>query len=151
MSEAAAQPKRSKVVPIVITVVAIALLLFIYFQGKKTGKLKEQLNSAKPEKLPNNGSGIPANWSPNGLVAKLHKVLDGVDWFMSNDDKKSAYGELASLTKDQITAVYNAFNKAYGEVENGKYTYTLYNWISDDSGDDSKVRALAALEMAGLQ
>lgn len=141
----------NRILTIVIIVVAIGLLLFVYFQGKKTGKLKQQLNQAKPEPLPNNGAGIPSGWSPAPLVSKLFKVLDGVDWFASNDDKKTVYGELSSLTKDQLTAVYNEFNRLYGKVEDGQLTYTLYNWIDDDSGDDSKVRALAALEMANLR
>ena len=136
---------------IIILVVGVGILMFIYYSGKKAGKTKGLLGQGKPEDLPNSGSGIPKGWNPDSLVGKLFAALDGVDWFSSNDDKTESYGALVSLTDDQIVAVYNRFNQLHGKAKDGQYQETLYMWIQNDNGDDSKIKALAALEKLGLK
>lgn len=138
----------------IVIALSLGLLLFVYFVGRKLGKVKQQSKQGQDTPLPDSGSGIPAGWSPNGLVGRLHSAMDGlnVSWLWGNSERDDAFNTLASLTKDQVVAVYNQFNKLYGKAEDGQYTETLYNWIDGEvPGTDAKVRALYALESAGCR
>lgn len=147
------KPANKFIVPGIVILLAVGLIMFIYFSGKRAGRTKEMLNQGQDKPLPNAGTDIPSGWSPDGMVAQLHSAIKGIDgWayltygMASNSAKKAAYGALVQLTAGQLTAVYNLFNQRYGKVKDGQYTETLYDWIKDDSGDDSRAKALGWLE-----
>jgi|GEM_PF-1610906 len=106
------------------TLIAIVVLLLVFLVGKALGKNK----AFKPIKLPDNGQGIPVGWEPQmfALVTELFKVMDGL--FTTSVDKENAWVRLNVLTNDQITAVYNEFNRQFGKKNKG----TLTDWIADE-------------------
>ena len=91
---------------IVIGVLVLALLAFVYFTGKKSGNKQKP----KPLKLPNNGSGIPEDWSPVNDVVRLYEAMDGM-----GTDEEAIYWVLTGKTDDQLAAIYNEYGNRYGE------------------------------------
>lgn len=87
--------------------VVIALILVIYFTGKKAG------NTAKPRpvKIPNNGADIPANWSAVPTVIALEEELDSTFYV----DDEVVLKLIQPLTKGQLAAVYNEYANRYGK------------------------------------
>lgn len=126
--------------------VAVVLLLFVYLiyrQGQKSGGFEK----AKP--LPDGGNGIPAGWSTTKLVDELWDNLDSFYWWKVIDINGDYRGELMtvllSLSKDQLTAVYNDYNFRYGNKDgktsltkkiNGEY------WLTNKSQVVEKLRNL---------
>lgn len=106
---------------LIIAVLVIGLLTGIFFVGKKIGKGKPV---PKPKKLPSNGSGIPDGWSAEEAAAEAHDVFSG--WFTPDSEKLALIGKLLGYSDDQLTAVYNRFNLAYGDGE------SLYEWINSE-------------------
>ncbi len=142
--EAAVAPTNNNRVAVILFAIAVILIVFIYFVGRSSGKNKAQKDQKQDTKLPNNGQGIPAGWSPDPIVAELFDAMDGI--FAWSSTRENAYAKLTSLTKDQITAVYNTFNRKHGKADN-----TLYNWIKDEAySGPQQSKALAALELNGL-
>lgn len=141
---ASAAPTKTLRVAVIIFVIAVILIVFIYFVGRSSGKNKAEKDKAQKEKLPNNGKGIPDGWSPDSLVSELHDAMDGI--FAWSGTREAAYSKLLGLTKDQLVAVYNRFNSLHGSKGN-----TLYNWIKDEfHSGPQQAKALAALEMNNL-
>lgn len=102
----------------------VVILLFIvgvFFVGKKIGKDKP---APKPKRLPNSGSGIPSGWSQEAVAKRADEAFS--DWFVGNESKTAVLGELLGLSDDQLTAVYNRYNEAYGDGD------TLYEVIDDE-------------------
>ena len=92
-------------------------------------------------------SGVPVQWNPQPLAAKLFDAMDGL--FTFSGTKDAAFLQLGELpTNDMVVAVYNQFNQQYG---NGA---TLTQWINDelwtDVGGTGKDLALQRLSSIGL-
>lgn len=100
--------------------IGIVVLAIVYLVGKSAGKKKNSL-----VKLPNNGSQIPAGWSPANLANELYSKLSGV--FTWAADKEVTLGKAFDLTDDQLVAVYNYFNQNFSG-SNG----TLTKWLRDE-------------------
>lgn len=130
--------------PLQIALIVAALAVGIYWYGKTSAFDKQKLNPA----LPNNGQGIPAGWSPEPLAGKLYQVMNGVFGFAK--DKETQWQIAMSLTNDQLTAVYGAFNRMYCANSNE----TLTTWIDDESAiytGSVKGPLLARLRALNLQ
>lgn len=105
-----------------VAFVVLVLFVYIYFKGKKDGKL---FISDAP--YINGRDGIPKGFNPNILSDKLYNVMDGL--FTLSGTKDIVWRELLQLaTDDMVIAVYNAFNDKYGPKGKG----TLTNWINDE-------------------
>lgn len=104
---------------------ALAGLVIFYLWAKAAGQ-KKALSDLKQAPLPNNGNGIPAGWDPKPVANRVFTVLDGV--WTAAATKEPVFQELYSLTNDQLTAVYNAFNFLFSSKGKG----TLTEWIRDD-------------------
>ena len=94
-----------------------------------------------------NTQGEPTFWNPEPLAKELFDIMDGL--FTLTGTKDTIFLKFANLpTPDMATAVYNQFNKNYGEGE------TLTQWINDeyyyDYLGDGKKLALAKLQALGL-
>jgi hypothetical protein len=95
------------------------------------------------KKLPDSGSGLPRGWGVQEaklLAAEADDVISGLTTL--NGTKEKFASKLMALSNDQITLVYNAYNKSFGE--NNKETLTEamnneWNYIFD--GDWTKVIA----------
>lgn len=109
---------------VLLALVIIGSGLTIYFVGKSTGKKKGQGTQAK---LPNSGSGIPKGWDPAPIARATYDSLKGL--LTSPVRKQQTYSMLYALTNDQLTAVYNEFNRLY---QGGLKGDTLYTWIKDE-------------------
>jgi hypothetical protein len=95
---------------IIIAVIAIGVAIYIYFKGKRDGKIY-----------------IPDGWNPNTLADKLYKVMN--DTIVASGTKDAAWKELLGLaTDDMIIAVYNTFNKKYATKGKGSLT----EWVNDE-------------------
>lgn len=142
--EAPAQNNNSRLI-LIIVAVCVALILFVYIIGRSSGKNKANKDKMERIDLPTGGQGIPPGWRPEPLAKELHTVMDGI--FTMDSTKEATFSKLSTLSKDQITAVYNSFNQMFSGEGDG----SLYQWIMDetDSGPN-RGRALAALELNGL-
>lgn len=105
---------------LIISFFAIAFITAVFLVGKKLGKG----NNPNPRKLPNNGSGIPDGWSAESIARQILDAFDGL--FTSTSKKLFVLGNMQTLTDDQLTAVYNRFNEAYGGGD------SLYEWIAEE-------------------
>lgn len=102
--------------------IVLILLVYVYFKGKKDGKL-----NIKDAPYLFGSEGIPKGFNPNILADDLHDVMSGL--FTLSGTKDKAFQKLINLnTDDMVIAVYNAFNKKYGAEGNG----TLTQWIDDE-------------------
>jgi hypothetical protein len=118
--------------PLQIAIVVGGLILFIYFKGKADAKDKELFENP----LPNSGDGIPItgrdengkpiSWDPTPLAHELENVLSGVmTWAY---EKERTFQKLTVLTNDQLTALYNTFNKLFYD----KSGETMTDWIANE-------------------
>lgn len=113
-----------KYIVIAAAVLIIGLITYFYFAGRAAGKRSGGGDKAK---LPNSGSGIPKGWDPDPIVQDLYDAIKG-----ASDDgqkKQTAFAAAYALTPDQLTAVYNEFNRQY---QKGDKDRNLYNWINDE-------------------
>lgn len=119
--------KLKKYSPILILLAIGGIIYYFYKQGKKAGGII---------KYPNNGSGIPAGWSPRPSVIQLENAFcpNGL-WGCPGTDESLIFATLNPLTDDQLAAVYNDYRNKNGEDLLGKFNDEL-------SGDDL-TRALA--------
>lgn len=108
----------------IAAVIAAAILYYIYKQGKKAGGIIP---------LPNNGSGIPENWSAVASVKIIREAFNpsGSAWLMSVDgtNEGAIFDTLNGLTDDQLAAVYNQYKHETGMD-------LLDVFIMELSGDD---------------
>ena len=93
-------------------------------------------------------SGSAVLWNPSPLVSKLYDAMHGL--FTPSGTKDAVWTELAQLpTDDMLTAVYNEFNKKFGDGD------TLTQWIRDEYWSDitgsGKELALNRLSKANLK
>lgn len=133
--------QRSPVFTIIGT--GIALYGGYWILGRIIGKEKRP---PPPKKLPSAGTGIPINWSPRPYATALHSALEG--WPGSTTEKYGVYSQLISMTNDQLTAVYNDFNRLYAAEGEG----TMTDWIRDESLQPSNTDTmLNRLLMLGLE
>ena len=114
--------------PFQIFLIVVIIIGAVYWYGQKQGKEKAQ----QPQKLPNNGSGIPQGWLPDALADEGYDVLKGANpvtfW-------KDIWAEkLTTLSNDQLVAVYNEFNRKY-KSKGGLFSDggTMTKWIEDDN------------------
>lgn len=119
----------------IIAALVIGLLVgLLSFRGDKKIKFsKAKVDAAQ----------IPSGWSPSLLAKKLFEQMDGPNW--SNDGTKLALEELNHLNDEQFKAVYNDFNKSYGNnswTEKGSFR----DWINDEYWLASSKIGYAVLE-----
>lgn len=107
-----------------IILLILAAIAGIYFWGRSSGKRKAGGTQAK---LPDSGMGIPKNWNPAPVVEQIHSALKGL--LTPTLNKQLAFQSLLALTGDQLTAVYNEFNRRY---QGGQKGDTLTQWIRDE-------------------
>lgn len=107
---------------IIIVIILVAVGMYI-----------QKLKGHKPKKLPNNGSGIPAGWSPDATATELHNAMAG-----AGTDEDAIWNALNGLTPDQCAAVYNRF----GELYFAEYGCDLYKWFEDDLSSTDLARAM---------
>jgi hypothetical protein len=95
--------------PLQLVIIAAALLGFVYWYGRRS--ISDTMKYDHP--LPNSGTGIPANWSATAVrfADDLHGIIDGV--FTLSGAKDRVCSTVLALTNDQITAIYNAYNRKY--------------------------------------
>jgi hypothetical protein len=110
---------------IIIAVVVIGLLVFIYFIGRRSGKVKiEQVEL--PQDQPGGQLLTSTDSAKIRQVAQgLYNDLKGVSWGF-HDAKP--YNDLLQMSDTLFVAVYNDFNNLYGSEGKG----TLRDWIKDD-------------------
>ena len=110
--------------PLQIVLIVAALAVGIYWYGQRSGEEKRKLN---PD-LPDNGSGIPHGWNPDVRATALYDVMSGV--FTLTATKEAEWATCMTLTNDQLTAVYGAFNRRYCSDDD----QTLTSWIKWEGG-----------------
>ncbi|MGI4862469.1 MAG: hypothetical protein ACRYFZ_00985 [Janthinobacterium lividum] len=95
--------------PLQIFLIAVAVLGLVYWYGRRS--ISDTLKYDHP--LPNSGSGIPTNWSATAVkfADDLHGIIDGL--FTLSGAKDRVCSQVLALTDDQITAIYNAYNRKY--------------------------------------
>ena len=107
---------------IIIAVIAVGVAIYIYFKGKKDGKIY-----IPDAPYINGANAIPAGWNPNILADRLYTVMN--DTIVASGTKDAAWKELLGLaTDDMIIAVYNTFNKKYATKGKGSLT----EWVNDE-------------------
>lgn len=105
----------------IVVVVLIIFSVYFYFQGKRKAE-------GPKVTYPQGGSGIPAGWSPEPLVARLYDAMSGLFTFTGTKD--AAWRELRDLpSDDMVTAVYDVFNQKYYSESQA----TLTQWIRDEN------------------
>ncbi|MDD5551409.1 MAG: hypothetical protein PHS34_09130 [Candidatus Omnitrophica bacterium] len=95
-------------------VAGIALILIIYFYGKRKGK-----STPIKIKLPGGTSDIPTGWNPNPLIEDLHDVLDSTTFSpVAWNKREEVFSELLNLATDSMFVfINNEYNKRYqGEM-----------------------------------
>lgn len=95
--------------PLQLLIIGAAVLGFVYWYGRRS--ISDTLKFDHP--LPNSGAGIPTNWDAQAVqfADNLHGVIDGL--FTLSGAKDRICSQVLGLTNDQITAIYNAYNKKY--------------------------------------
>lgn len=109
------KPNPKNVIIWVIVILAIIVLWRVFKSVLNFLGIKADSNNYNPNNLPNNGSGIPKNWSPNALAAELWAAMDGI--FNSTSTRNLAFAKLNALTNDQIVAVNDVYNNLYGKSD----------------------------------
>jgi len=109
---------------IIIAVIAVGIAIYIYFKGKKAGKIY----------IPD----VPyiadqamwqATFNPNILADELYQVMDKVFPPVLTGTKDAVWKKLLALgTDNMIIAVYNTFNQRYKDKGKGSLT----KWIDDE-------------------
>lgn len=117
--------------------IAIIIILSVYFIGKKFGVIKAAQPDVKP--LPNNGQGIPEGWSAQIVCQQLYDAMFGGGLWGAGTDESKIFNTLTPLTDDQLVATYNTYNTLYHTDGEGTL---LTDFQSELSGDDL-TRALA--------
>ena len=125
------------------------VVVVIWWVGRQMGK--EAADKAARKPLPNSGSGIPqerqadgtmASWSPTAIANELYSVMNST--WATGWDKQQAYSKAMALTPDQLTALYNDFNRRHGRGE------TLTQWIDDEWFPTNKLGLPERLRGLGL-
>lgn len=130
----------------ILPIIVVGIIVYIiYRKGKKAGQtiipdvpyLQDQ-------------PAITANFNPNTLAEELFNAMDGP--FTLSGTKDTAWRKLYELgTDNMVIAVYNAFNKKYGDKGNGSLT----QWIKDETFYDylsgMKNKVLTRLQNLRLQ
>lgn len=100
----------------------------------------------EPDPLPNNGSGIPAGWTPTNAVARIKSAFDWT-WHEGGTDEPAIYSALADKTKDQLVAIYNDFNRQHAT----KSKPNLFKWFEDEMSGEDLMRAMDYFNGTGLR
>ncbi len=106
---------------IIIAVVVVIIIALVYFQGKAAGTIKQV-------KLPNDEPGMKNLTDAEAtqvreIARSLYEEMKGVN-LLSRDPEP--YDKLSKLSDTLFVAVYNDFNKNYGNGE------TLYAWMDGE-------------------
>lgn len=94
----------------------------LWAKGKKAGV-------TVPIPLPDNGSGIPAGWSPTADVIRLRNAFNGF-----GTDEEGIFNTLTGKTNDQLIAIRNEYAHRYSE--------DLIERFNDELSGDDLTRAL---------
>lgn len=111
---------------IIIALVVIGLLVFIYFMGRRSGKIKiEQVDL--PQDQPG-GQNISSQDSAEiiSVANQLHEEMKGLNLFRDLEP----YQKFLAMSDTLFVATYNRFNQLYAQENDG----TLREWINDESG-----------------
>jgi isochorismate hydrolase len=112
-------------------VIAVIVILAVYFVGKKFGVIKAAVPDIKP--LPNNGQGIPTGWTAEIVAQQIYDAMfGGLLWGMGSDEDK-IFDTLTPLTDDQLAATYNTYNTMFHSDGSGTL---ISDFQSELSGDD---------------
>jgi hypothetical protein len=117
--------------PLQIFIIAAVVLAFVYWYGRNSISDKNKYDHP----LPNSGSGIPANWDATAVkfADDLHGIIDGL--FTLSGLKDRVCSSVLALTNDQITAVYNVYNRKYCVGSSATLTRDLQDeWWRPSSG-----------------
>jgi hypothetical protein len=117
-----------------IATAAIIIVWYFYSEGKKAAE-------GTQAELPNNGTGIPAGWTPGADAMGLHDEMDNGSWLMGagyGTDEEKIWSILTGKTDDQLISIYNEFNRLY-QADSGM---TLIGWFNEDLSGDDLTRAL---------
>ncbi len=117
--------------PLQIFIIAAVVLALVYWYGRNS--ISDTMKYDHP--LPNSGSGIPANWDATAVkfADDLHGIIDGL--FTLSGLKDRVCSSVLALTNDQITAVYNAYNRKYCVGSSATLTRDLDDeWWRPSSG-----------------
>jgi hypothetical protein len=90
---------------IIITVAIIAVVLIIYWRGKKAGERE----TPKEVPLPTDTQGGNVTFNPGALTDALHDDIN--EMFGIRDIEP--YRELLTISNSQLVAVYNDWNNRY--------------------------------------
>lgn len=109
-----------KYLVLILLFVVLAAFAGFYYFGRLRGK---SIN------YPDNGTGIPANWSAKNVVSKIIAATEGI-----GTDETLLFATLDGLTNDQLSAVWNEYLQEKNE--------TLFDLFNDELSDDELTRAL---------
>lgn len=134
--------------PFQIVVSLIIVVAVIYFIGRSAGK---KAAAGKQVPYPSDGTddGLSRAWVQQyapAIVEACHKAFDG--YSINFEAKANTVQSLINLTENQLTYVYNAYNKLYQPAKKD----TLYTVIEGEVilGFDSEPRRALLVRMRGL-
>lgn len=113
--------------------VIIVMLYGVYAYGKKKSEYSD---------FPDNGTDIPAGWTPTPAVQKIITCFNGYGFGVGTlDAEENFFKPLQDLTTGQRRAVYNEYNRKEGT--------NLIDDIGSDFSGDELARALALFSFIG--
>lgn len=99
----------------------------------------------RPKPLPHGGGGVPSGWSPEPFSDELFQVMDG--WFDSVQSKAIAFAKVIAMTDDQLTAVYNDWNRKYAVEEEATLTQRIRDESMQPGNADTLISRLMSLRL----
>lgn len=82
----------------------LALFIFIYYRGKASGKIIP---------LPDNGTGIPSGWTPEGTIQLIVNNFGTFDIFTN---ERKIIEILSALSRDQRASLKNEWFREFGNT-----------------------------------
>jgi hypothetical protein len=137
----------------IIVLVIIAVLVYVYFKGKKAGKekaaeqIKEDLKVDVNNKLLTSPGGDP--WSPSTITDRLH---DDIYSGMFTPRDIDAYKVLLAMPDEKIKAVHNDWMARYFDEDNETLKVAISHENAVIAGwNDTKEAVLAKFTSLGLR
>lgn len=119
---------QNKTVQIVL--IAIVVLAFVYYLGRKLGE-----KYIPPVPYPDGGNSLPVDWQRQGdaLTDQCRVILYGLG--KRSDERDELFVSLFALSNDQLTYVYNAWNARYYKEKGDSLTQAIddiivYGWLT---------------------
>jgi hypothetical protein len=111
---------------ILIGLIVLLFLLYIYFQGKKSGKKGQSLQVDVPLDVVIGGNVAIDGTKVRQIATELHNDMDGYNW-QGHDEE--IYNRYSQLSDSEFISVYNDFNTRYFNEGEG----TLFEWIDNET------------------